>query len=85
MADTYEVSINNTAWTDVSQGNDSGFLTNRSDAVVYFRQADPIPAPTVLKGHKLNPTADSVNFVVVAPDRVYARSTVGPAIIVVTP
>ena len=85
MADTFQVTINNTAWTDISSGNDSGFFTNRSGGVILFRQAGSLPDPSEMQGHRLNPAADSVNFVVVAPDRVYARSMRGSATIIVTP
>ena len=85
MSDTFTVDIFENVWTDISQGNTEGFFTNRSDTVILYRQSETAPPPTESDGHRLNPAADAVNFVLTAPERIYARSISGDTKVIVTP
>ena len=85
VSTTRTVNVNNLEWTDISQGNTSGFFTNRNDSTILYRQSDTIPAPSEKDGHRLNPAADAVNFTIIAPERIYARSFVDSANVIVTP
>ncbi len=85
MSTTRTVNVDNLGWTDISQGDASGFFTNRSDSTVLYRQSDTAPSASETDGHRLNPAADAVNFNVTAPERIYARSVAITAQVIVTP
>jgi len=84
MSDTYEVTIDNAGWTDISQGNDAGFMTVFGDKDILYRQGDTQPATSELQGHRLSAASDFVNFTVIAPERVYGRANSPQSLVVVT-
>lgn len=85
MADTRTVDIDDQGWTDISQGDTSGFFTNRSDTVLLYRQGDSAPLASEEDGHRLNPSDDATNFTVTPPERIYARAVSGQMQVIVTP
>ena len=85
MSTTRTVPVNNIGWTDISQGDASGFFSNKNDSVILYRQSDTAPLSSEKDGHPLNPAADALNFTVTDPERIYARSTTSKSEIIVTP
>ena len=84
MANTYFVTLNTDLWTDVSQGNPCGYITNRSDHVIFYIQSESVPSPSILQGHRLQP-GSSLNFTVVLPEIVFMRSVQSDGQVIVTP
>ena len=84
MADTYVVTLDTGAWTDVSQGNTSGYITNDSDHFVYYTQSESLPSPDIKEGHKLQPGI-SVSFSLTLPEVIYMRSVQSNGKIILTP
>lgn len=84
MADTIEVTVNDTEWTDVSTGGLTGFMTNKGSKRVFYREDNADPTASVAVGHELMSKA-SINFSLSGSQKVWVRSAGGLGKIIVTP
>lgn len=73
MTDTYTVDLVNTEWTDISQSNVLGFISNTSRTTIIIMQADSLPSSTLEEGHPLE-AFHSVNFSLSPGESVFGRS-----------
>jgi len=84
MSNSYFVDLVNTGWTDISQGNTVGFMTNIGVSSIHYIQADSLPSPSILLAHPLE-AFDSVNFALLQGETVFGRSVKPTEQIIVTP
>lgn len=76
-ANTVVVSIDNTAWVELSSSGASGFLSNGGSCDLMYSEALNQPAAASRTGHILHPK-QAVNYTVVPPQKVWGitlRST----------
>jgi len=87
MADTRTIAIVNTAWTDISLTNKTGFFSNATEDVVLFRQNDGDPGSGELDGHRMLGVPDSVNYEIPSgdTDSVWCRALKVAGTILATP
>jgi len=84
MSESYEVELNNTSWTDISQGNTVGFISNIGKARVALLQADSQPDDSVTDGHPLE-SIDDINFSLIQDERIWGKSIQAKETVIVTP
>ena len=72
MSDTVEITLSNSAWTDVSGGVAYGFFTNHSDRYITYREAPTTPVASVTTGHRLNP-GDNKHWAITNGQKIWAR------------
>lgn len=86
MTDSYTVDIGNTEWTDISQSNLMGYITNNGNDRVHLLQADTKPDPSVEAedGHPLE-AATGINFSLIQNETVWSRAIQPTARLIITP
>jgi hypothetical protein len=83
MADSVDIIINDSEWTNISGTKTNGFFTNQGVFHLFYRESASTPDPSVLIGHVLYPK-DEMNFTLKTGQEVYARSLKGDGLVVVT-
>lgn len=73
MADTFTVDLVNTEWTDISQSNIIGFISDTSRTTIIIMQGDSLPASTLEEGHPLE-AFHHINFSLSPGESVFGRS-----------
>lgn len=84
MSDTYSVDLNNTEWTDISQDNIVGYISNISITDIFLLQRDTQPDSSEEEGHPLE-SCDGINFALVDNETIWARSHRAEGKVLVTP
>jgi hypothetical protein len=86
MSESYTVTLSNDEWTNISQDNIVGFISNNGSARIHLIQADSQPSDTVLAtdGHPLEASA-GINFALIQNETVWGRSIQDDAELIVTP
>ena len=84
MADTVNIPIVDTAWTEVSTAGAAGFLTNKGPQRILFTEAASLPAAESRVGHPLDAT-DFINYSVTGGQKVYCLSLLGSGSVDITP
>jgi len=77
MANTIEIVLNDTTWTEVADST-AGFITNEGGAALRYRESDVLPDPSDLLGHTLElKSVAFVAFSLQVGQKVYCRSAQG--------
>ena len=81
MADTVKHVLNDSSWTNISQGSLNGFLTNEGSKDIFYFESSTTPSD--IKGHTLK-VGDYISFEIQAGQNIFARSVSGESEVVVT-
>lgn len=84
MTDTVAISLAKDDWTEVSVGNQNGYLTNNTQHRILIRSALVKPDADNKDGHYLNPQGHQP-FYLVGSEKVYARGVDSKGRVVLTP
>ena len=82
MADSVNVPIVTTGWTEVQQGT-AGSISNESDFDIIVREAAADPTSTVTTGHDVRPRGNAT-YKLGAGQKVFARAILQNSTVVVT-
>lgn len=82
MADTVDVDIVTTGWTEVQEGV-TGLITNGAGHGIIIREAASDPGAAVTTGHFLNPK-DPITYNLGAGQKTFARAITDDTFVVVT-
>lgn len=84
MADTVDIVINDSSWTDITAGGTAGFITNSGSKPLRFIEAAIAPAVDAIVGHSLNPE-DFVSYTELGAQIIFAKSDRDEGRVTVTP
>ena len=70
---TTQITLSNTAWTDISSGAANGLVTNESFSNVIIRESVGLPGAGVTDGHTMYPGKDGFYNWAGVTENIYAR------------
>ncbi len=74
MSDSVEITLSNSAWTDISQTAANGLITNESNHPILIQESSVLPDPSDVTGTTVFPGPDGFYNWAGITNEIYARA-----------